>query len=403
MKIVYIAPEIPGLSSTFVYNEIFDLEQREFEVLPISIHPAIKEPPTSALQALKDKALLAYNRGFFKLFADNIIAFFKHPFRYISTLSNALLDSVKYINRPVVSGGIIYRFFVSASVSLDIEHWNAEHIHCHFAHFPADIAMYASGLTGIPFSVTAHANDIFCNSWLLCQKSNRSKFIATISDYNREYLKKSGCQADKIQIIRCGVIVPDTTNTNPSPNRKPETLGFLGRIVEKKGLDTLINACSILNKRGVDFRLEIVGDGPLLNAHKSISTVLGLDDQLVFRGNMNNDQISSWLEQIDIFVLPCKIDKDGDMDGIPVAIMEAMLEGIPVVSTTISGIPELVINNKTGILCRPDDPEDLSEKIISLISSEELQRELAAQGIEHIRKNFNRKKNSELLSQLFVQ
>lgn len=401
MKVAYIAPEIPGLSSTFVYNEILELESIGFEVLPISIHEGMAAPPMPQLEALKRRALRGYGRGALRVAKDNLVQLLRRPIAYVGSLWWAACDSLCYAASPKVGVGIIYRFLVAASIARDLKRSGSEHVHAHFGHFPADLAMYASKMAGIPFSVTLHANDIFSNFWLLKQKVARSKFVAAISIFNIEHLTRLGCDSDKIHLVRCGV---DTSRCVPDSKRSitqsPVCLGFLGRLVEKKGVDTLLLACALVKSNGTAFTLEIAGDGPLLSAAKQLCNELELDRQVTFLGNVDNDKVFPWLNTIDVFVLPCRQDSHGDMDGIPVALMEAILCGKAVISTKISGVPELIIDGTTGLLADSGCALSLSQKIEELLTSVDLAKSLSVAASNHLAKHFDGKENAEVLARL---
>ncbi len=403
MRVAYVAPEIPGLSSTFVYNEIFALERLGFSIVPISIHAGMAAPPTPALAALAQRTLRGYGHGFAAVARANLQMLRRHPRRYLATLGMALGDTLAEIRTLRVAAGIPYRFLIAAAVAARIEAEQVQHIHAHFAHFPGDIAMYASSLLRIPFSLTAHANDIFCNRWLLRQKCRRGKFVATISEFNRRYLGALGCDEHKVEIVRCGV---DLDTPIPAPamitDRPIVTrLGFVARLVEKKGVDTLLRACVHLHAAGTPFTLDIVGDGPELEATRALIAQLQLGEHVRLLGKLDNDAVVTWLDGIALFILPCRRDSSGDMDGIPVALMEAMLKGKPVISSRLSGIPELIVDGVTGLLIEPDDDLQLAAQIDRLILNPALAQRLASAARLHLAAEFDCRENARRLGLLF--
>ena len=175
-------------------------------------------------------------------------------------------------------------------------------------------------------------------------------------------------------------------------------MGALGRMVEKKGFDVLISACRILKKEGVEFKLQLAGAGPLLAELKAMSSKLDVADMIEFIDAISHEKVPEWIKSLDVFVLPCQKDRNGDMDGIPVVLMEAMLTGVPVITTRISGIPELVENEETGILCDPKDAECLAGKIKTLLSNYELRRTLCKNAISKVQSEFELDKNVQLLA-----
>lgn len=400
MNIVYIAPEIPGLSSTFVYNEIFVLTRNGENVLPYTIHKNIANPQTESLRKLKAETRRLYGQGLWSCVKGNLFCLLTYRTQYLKTFVRATGDALINLSRPQIMLGIFYRFFIAGSLAKDIHNRSVDHIHAHFVHFPGDIAMYAGGITSIPFSLTAHANDIFCNFWLLKQKTRRAAFIATISEYNKRYLAELGCDVSKVEIVRCGVSYPELpaeSNTESTGNR----IGFIGRLVEKKGLELLIRACAVLRDEKFPFVLEVVGGGPLEAKMKELTEQLGLGDSISFLGGLPNDQVMPWLASLDAFVLPCVEDSDGDVDGIPVALMEAMVLKVPVISTRLSGIPELVVDNDTGLLANPNDVEGLARRIQLLFTQEELRESCIENAFKHVTTEFDAAKNALRLLALF--
>jgi len=361
-KIAYLAPEIPGPSSTFVYNEIFSLENKQnIHVLPFSVHrPILTDKALPEVKDLASRTHYLYGESLGQILIVNVLFLLRSPVAFIKALLACLSDALKSLKSPKLSAGICYRFLIGIFFAKQLIEKQVSHLHIHFAHVPTDIGMYASLASGVPFSVTSHANDIFERGWLIKQKVNRSAFFATISEFNIRWLNRYKVNANKLKIIRCGV---DSSLFSPRLPKAKETLvifGFLGRLVEKKGAEVLVNACGNLLRQGIgSFRVELVGGGPLEDELKQQVKDLGLCENVKFLGALPHAEIAPWLSRLDYFVLPCVKDKQGDMDGIPVALMEAMLTGVPVISTDVSGIPELVIANETGLVTKTRDNEHL--------------------------------------------
>lgn len=401
LKIAYIGPEIPALSATFIYNEILHLEKNSLDIVPISVHRPISPAEGDEVTALKEKTHYLYNDSKWLLFLSNIKHLLKHPLNYLSTLLMALGDSIKTGIFSHIGMGILYRFIVASRLSEIITINGCRHLHAQFAHIPTDIAMYASLLSEIPFSFTSHANDLFERGWLLKEKVERARFSITISKYNRDFLVKKGAPKEKIHIIHCGV---DSGSFNPHIrellNEIPK-IGTVGRMVEKKGFDTLIDACEILKKKKQSFHLEIAGAGPLFNDLQRQIINKNLSEEISLIGPLPHASIPDWLKKKDIFVLPCKKDKQGDMDGIPVVLMEAMAMGVPVISSRISGIPELVEDGITGLLIDEDDPEALSLSMAKIISDKHMRGMITKNAIKKVKQEFELSKNVTHLSNLF--
>jgi colanic acid/amylovoran biosynthesis glycosyltransferase len=400
-RIAYIGMEIPALSATFIYNEIFFIEKENFKITPISVHFPNDSATGNDINELKSRTYFLYRNSIRSFLLANLRCMFRFTSGYFKTLLMSIFDSIKTGIFSHTGKGILYRFFTASKAAEIIAESGCRHIHSHFAHISTDIAMYASGISGIPFSFTSHANDLFQRGWLLKEKVERSRFAVTISEYNQRFLLNNAASLDKIHVIHCGVDTESFKPRTPVSISGIPKIGTIGRMVEKKGFDTLIDACEKLYKKGQPFHLEIAGSGPLQNDLQKYVNDKNLSDRISFIGALPHVQISNWLKSKDIFVLPCKRDKHGDMDGIPVVLMEAMAMGVPVITSRISGIPELVEDGITGILIEENDAETLSESVIKIVSDTWLRDSIIKNGIEKVRNDFCLSKNVKILSDLF--
>ncbi|MCP3926354.1 MAG: glycosyltransferase family 4 protein [Desulfobacterales bacterium] len=398
-NIAYIAPEIPALSATFVYNEIASMEELGHKVTPLSVHKPQVKASDPVSKELEKKMIRIYGRGFLFYLFFNLTAFIRNPYLYLKALLYMLKDISKLkISR--LSAGILYRFIVASWVSTILRRKKTDHIHIHFAHVPCDIGMYASLLSGIPFSFTSHANDIFERGWLLKQKVDRSKFAVTISDHNRKYIERVYSPTKEIEVLHCGVNTVEIKTKPKNPIGKVLKIGSLGRFVEKKGFDTLVKTALELKKNGVEFTMEIAGDGPYYKEIYILISKLKLTSNVFLTGKISHNKVADFLSNLDIFILPCKKDSRGDMDGIPVVLMEAMLCGTPVISTNISGIPELIKNGKTGICISPDSPDEAAQAILKISSDNKFRNNIVRNSLKKIKSDFNQMANTKRLSKL---
>jgi colanic acid/amylovoran biosynthesis glycosyltransferase len=401
LKIAYLAPEIPALSATFVYNEILGLEKSGYQVVPLSVHQPHSPAEEEALEDLGSRTEYLYLMPKGKMFWDNLNLLVRRPVRYLRVLASAVGDAgrVGLFNR--VGLGLLYRFVVAAGVARILLDENCTHLHVHFAHIPTDIAMYAAGMSAVPFSFTAHANDLFERGWLLEKKVRRAKFAVTISEYNRQFLIEKGGPGDKIHVVRCGVDHEAFAAGNARPSNSIPKIGTLGRMVEKKGIDDLIRACKILKDQNRAFHLEIAGDGPMQSELQALVNDGDLAEQVHFTGPLAHEQVPRWLQSLDMFVLACKKDRNGDMDGIPVVLMEAMLAGVPVISCRISGIPELIEDGQSGLLAEPGNPAELARVIDRLLSDDNLHNDFRTNAMAKVQAEFELSKNVAVLDKLF--
>jgi colanic acid/amylovoran biosynthesis glycosyltransferase len=400
-RIAYLAPEIPAISATFVYNEILHLEKNHLDIAPISVHYPVYPAKGNGTAELREKTHYLYGDSKWLFILSNIKNLLKRPLNYLHTLLMALHDSIKMGIFSRIGMGILYRFIVASRLSEIITKSRCRHLHSQFAHIPTDIAMYASRLSGIPFSFTSHANDIFERGWLLREKVERARFSITISQYNRDFLLKKGAPKEKIHVIHCGVNTASFTGKRQKSIHRIPRIGTLGRMVEKKGFDDLIQACDILKRQGETFHLEIVGDGPLCEELKRLVLSHNLSGEVSFKGLLPHGRVPTWLREQDIFVLPCKKDKKGDMDGIPVVLMEAMALGVPVISTKISGIPELIEDGKSGLLVDPNSENSLANSIKRLLADTDLRNHIIHNGIHKLLSEFDQARNIKKIISLF--
>jgi glycosyltransferase involved in cell wall biosynthesis len=330
-----------------------------------------------------------------------LVQLLKNFNNFIATAVKLVHDilSLKKISLNLIK--LVYHFFVGNYLAYQLQKNKITHLHIHFADISTQIGMYAAGLAQIPFTFTAHANDIFERGLLLKEKADRAKRLITISEYNKHYLSSKGVKPEKINIVRCGVKhVPgiSITQMNAIP-----VIGSLGRLVEKKGMDILIKACALLKKDGVQFRLEIAGDGPLMDDLKRLAADYKLSDDVEFKGALRHDLVFRWLESIDVFALACKQDRNGDADGIPVVLMEAMAHKVPVVSTFITGVPELILDEKTGLLAQPNDVDSLYINLKRLLTEKNLRNRLVRDAGKWIQEEFGQDVNIDRIYKIIME
>ena len=212
---------------------------------------------------------------------------------------------------------------------------------------------------------------------------------------------KNGGNPEKIHVVYCGVN-PDDFQKNYSSNHNViPKIGSLGRLVEKKGFDVLIDACRIIKEKKIPFKLEIAGDGPLKMEYQSQVVKYSLASNISFIGSLHHSDVPQWLQGLDVFALACRKDKNNDMDGIPVVLMEAMMSQVPVVSTKLSGIPELVEDGETGYLADPENPTSLANALVRVLCEKTHKKRLCSNAAKQINSKFNLLKNTKELLKHF--
>jgi glycosyltransferase involved in cell wall biosynthesis len=276
------------------------------------------------------------------------------------------------------------------------------HCHAQFAEGAATTAMVASKLLGVGFSFASHTS---VNPALLRQKLEHASFVASISEYDRQQLALSGDSGvlEKIHVIHCGIPVEDWPAEPPRPVGAPLRILTVGALNEKKGHDNLIRACALLKRQGIPFECRIVGSGDQEQALAGLIAQLGLDSHVRLLGPLPQATVRKELSRADVFVLAAKTTAEGDTDGIPVSLMEAMAASVPVVSTSVAGIPELVVHGETGLLGPEQDETRLAENIV--LAAQDGPKRIAriARARKKIELEFNQAKESQKLATLLLE
>jgi glycosyltransferase involved in cell wall biosynthesis len=278
-----------------------------------------------------------------------------------------------------------------------------EHVHCHFANHPALAGFVIRRLTGIPFSFTAHAFDLYVDRHMLQAKVREAAFVAAISEYNRRLIvDECGEQAKgKVAVIRCGV---DGDVFRPRESRHPAnafSVACVGTLERKKGQAVLVEACRILRRKGIDLVCNIVGDGPEREALARTIDEAGVAARVTLRGAETREQVAALLARSDVLVAPSVRLRNGKQEGIPVVLMEAMSCGVPVVASELSGIPELVEHGRTGLLVPPGDPAALARALERLHADRALRRRLGIEARRRVRREYDLAANAALLGRRF--
>ena len=261
---------------------------------------------------------------------------------------------------------------------------------------------FIRNLTGIPFSITLHAADIYAEPHSTLKTCQDAAFFITISQYNKTYLvKEVGLPEKRIHVVHCGVD-PDLFSPTEMDDKKFPLILSVGRLTEKKGFDLLVSAFKLLADRGVKFKAKIVGDGPLMKNLSAAVNNAALTHRVELAGAMSHGQVIKEIHRCDLFVLACRQATSGDIDGIPVVLMEAMAAGKPVVSTIISGIPELV-RPGCGLLCRPEDPAAIAQAMHQILESQDRATQMGQSGRALIKRSFSKEKQISGLVNLIKQ
>jgi glycosyltransferase involved in cell wall biosynthesis len=396
--IAYIAGQFPLRSETFVYREVRELRDRGWNVIACGLHPS-PDRDDQNFKDLSDRSTTVYEPGWLR---KSFAALLTHPLSSVRIIFRAIGDAMapgeamNWRDRIKLPG----QAFAAIGLARTLRARNVQRIHCHFAHAPTTVGMYAARAMGIPFSFTGHANDLFQRRALLARKLQRAEFVSCISQWHRELYQSISPRETGYEVVRCGV---DITQFQPSQAPASQMLRVLTvcRLVEKKGTDTLIRALVKFGQEtGKPWHLVVAGDGPERKKLFDLTNELACDRSVEFVGAVDNARVRELMKETQIFALACRRDSKGDADGIPVVLMEAMACGVPVIAGDLPAIRELVEGGKNGILVRGEDVAQLATALGMLAQSESRRREMGLAGRERVVEEFSLAGNVDRMERL---
>jgi glycosyltransferase involved in cell wall biosynthesis len=392
-SIAVMLSRFPTVTETFILREVLELERQG---QPVRLVPMIRENP----KIVHDAARPWIERALFTPFLSlsiagaNVLALLRHPFRYTTLLVRLVAGT---ITRPKSLLRTLALFPKAVFLGRQLRKEGIRHLHVHFASHPTTMAMIASKFSNIPFSFTVHAHDIQVDRSLLRWKLREARFVRSISDYNRRFLEGLYPKeaTGKIDVVHVG-IEPHVYDENvrrhasatPDPTAVPKILCVAAH-KPYKGIKYLIEACRILRDEGIEFECNQLGHGPMYDELQQMIRERNLEDRVHLLGPRPEAEVARMMAEATIFALPSIVEPNGKMEGIPVALMEAMASGRAVVSTTTAGIPELVENGVSGLLVPPGDARALADAMRTLLTNPERARELGARGREKVQREFD--------------
>jgi len=399
-SIAFINNHFPALSATFIYREVLGLRRRG---VPIKTY-SIRRPSAGTLSE-ESLDLLNSTTYLLPVAVRDFIAAHLHfiargPIGYLRVF--LFLMTRKYV-RPVKDRlRTCFHFCEGVHFAKMIrDDGNIAHIHAHYASHPCTVALVASMLTGIPFSFTGHAYDIYQDRLFLSDKVNAARFVITCSHYGRQAtLDEGGIQdPEKVRTIYHGI---DTGKFSPrvkGRDRSRIRLLNVGRLSEEKRQRDLITACGALRRDGYSLECEIVGDGPLFKELLEYVALCGLKSEVKLAGAVYQEEIREYYARADILV----VSSGRGVDNLPNVLVEGMAMGLPVVATDIGGVSELVIDRVTGILVPPHDPGELAAGIKTLIDDPGLAQKVAENGRKQVCAYFDENDSLDKLTELYSE
>ncbi|NNF45592.1 MAG: glycosyltransferase [Desulfofustis sp.] len=403
--LAYILKGYPRISETFISNEILLLENLGFtmRLFPMRkgredfCHESVKQIK-ARVDYLPTELLIELPR----LIGPNIFCAVKQTKRYrraLATASRRFRRTRRQATfKHLFQAGYMTEKFLCKDPSIC-------HLHGHFAHSPTSVTMFAAILSGLSFSFTAHAKDIYTSHpEQLREKLEQAVFVATCTRQNKAYLDdlKTGVGA-RIHCIYHGIDLDlfqnDDHRAAISP---PYRLLTVARIIEKKGLPTVYQALRRLVDKGIDFEHTLIGDGDDRESILRLIEELGLSSHCRWLGTKPHDEVLDQFRCSDLFILGSKIAADGDRDGIPNVLVESLAMGIPAVATNVSSIPEIVIDKETGLTVEQEDSEALSEALLQLLTDQQLRQRVINKGKALVSEHFDNSRLIVDLARLFV-
>jgi len=397
-KTAYILLWFPKPSETFIFREVVTLRKLGLPLKVYTLYGSLKKwfsPEMQSFSGEVERLGWPYLRCMYK----DIYHWLRKDHKKVIRLLKAILFKHWYGFEK--TGENLWAFLCAFQLARRFLAEKVEHIHAPWACGPATAAWVASGLTGIPFSFTARAWDIYPPDGVLREKIRDATLVRSETEYNIRYLEAFSRGADtKIHLTYNGVPV-ENHGKAPVIMRPPYQLLALGRLVGKKGYDYLLQACRILKDAGLPFRLTLAGDGPMRWRLKRLARKLGLSEWVIFTGFVSHDRVPELFHAADIFVMPSIVHSSDDRDGIPTVLMESLLYCVPVIATDVSGISELIENGQNGLLIPEKDPDAISRAVVNLKNNRENAIRMAEQGHRTIQSRFNPDINGQRVLSLF--
>jgi glycosyltransferase involved in cell wall biosynthesis len=423
--VAYVLKGWPRISELFIASEIYRLEQaglnlRLYVIKPpdeSETHPVVEQiaarpeylPPTTSLTSTPFARWLRENLPQFLPALARTVR--HHPAGLARAAGLAFAQSVRarkgFWPRKLYAKELLQAVALADRLA---DAPDVRHVHAHFAHGTTTVTWFASAITGLPFSFTGHAKDIYAPSLnpagLLRRKLLAAKFAVTCTEANVRHLESIAPEATVHRVYHglnadFSRLMGGEAMPAPGPNGTLRLLG-VGRLVAKKGFDTVVDACGLLDRRGVPFEAVIVGPdddaGPALRARIS---ELGLGDRIRLEGQMSQAELLEEYRRASAFCLPCRVLDNGDRDGIPNVLAEAMACGAPVVTTPISGIPEIVRDGVNGLFVQPDDPESLAAAVMRLREDRALASRISEEAAATVQRELDGERLALTLQSLF--
>lgn len=401
--LVMVLKGYPRISETFISNEIGLLESMGFTIRIVSMRRPRENFRHASVDRIKAEVIYlpeAILPALPLLLYENARAFLKAPRGYLRamgrTLGHLLRTRKSATLKHLLQAGLLCRRALRPG--------ERAHLHAHFAHSPTSVAACAGLISGLPVSFTGHAKDVWTQvPARLAAKIDQAAFVVTCTQANAAYLRRLGTNGTPVFKVYHGIDLTlfghDAAREAPTP---PYRLLTVARLTAKKGLDTVLDALAFLVARGLDCHLDLVGEGEEREALTRRAARLGLTDRVRFHGALAHERVIDLYRQAHVFVLGCRVLPNGDRDGVPNVVVEAMAMGLPVAVTNVSALPELARDGATALTCPPDHPAALAANIRLLLADEALRDRLTAAAAAAVARDFDNVANTRALAAIFA-
>jgi glycosyltransferase involved in cell wall biosynthesis len=410
-RLAYIVRSYPRLSQTHILNEILGLERLGHDISIFGMTRSGEKLEQDGVARVRARASFLEDssaRGLAAALRNHVRVFSRHPVRYAATAAflarrRDLTAGYTTTTRAAAFGQAVYLAAEIGQRSSD-EGDGIDHVHSHFAHDPTLLALLVGRLTGIPYSFTAHARDMYqIPPSSLAERIARASAVVTICQANVDYLGRVAPHEDaaKLHLVRTGIDVDAWRPADEPATRSAPVIVVVSRLVPKKGLLDLVAALEVVKADGRDFRCVIYGEGPLRPRLEAALTERGLTEEVELAGPATQEELRSVLRSADIFALTPFVTDDGDREGLPSSMLEAMACGLPVVGTAVAGIPEAVTHGETGLLAQPRDHKEIAAHIESLVHDPGLRKRLGANARAAIERGWDARAVAQQLASVF--
>ena len=392
-RVGYVVKRYPRYSETFIVTEILAHEEAGLDIEIFALHPSSDTHFQDSLARVRAPVrYLTPDSPRTAEFLERALALSQEIPGFWPKLEHARGEEVRSVYQAMLLAQHVTRRGIT-------------HLHAHFATAATSVARLASHFSSVPYTFTAHAKDIFhrdVSADDLRKKLADAAATVTVSDFNADYLRQTyGDAASRVRRVYNGLDL-DRLRFE-TPRGRPPMIVSVGRLVEKKGFDHLIAACALLRDRGVDFRCQIVGEGEWEQKLRSQIASLSLADVVELTGPRPQAEVFRLVQQAAVFAAPCVVAADDNRDGLPTVLLEAMALGTPCVATDVTGIPEVVRHNETGLLVPQRDPAALADALARLLREEDQRIALARSARRLIEAEFDIRRNSAQLRTVFAQ